>query len=169
MSRVFLAIAALALTTAASADPAPPSDTGTPAATPASAEGRHAIYIDLLGRAGLWGVGYDYRPRRWFAIGAAASYFAFDGDRFTVVAPYASLYPLVRGPHAAFVQLGPNFIRRTTPSPVPEWNGMTVSQIGAELSAGYEYRRGFLLRAYAMAAQGDHLVPWLGVSLGWTL
>ncbi|MGH2899412.1 MAG: hypothetical protein ACRDMZ_12110, partial [Solirubrobacteraceae bacterium] len=147
---MFLAIAASALATAASADPAPPpSDTGAPAT--ASSGDAHAIYIDLLGRAGLWGVGYDYRPRRWLAVGAAASYYAFDGDRFTTVAPYASLYPLVRGPHAAFVQLGPSFVRRTTPSPVPEWNGMTTTQIGAELCAGYEYRRGLLLRAYAMA------------------
>jgi hypothetical protein len=168
MSRVLLAIAALA--TAASADPAPPAappgDTGTPAA--GSPEGAHAFYIDLLGRAGLWGIGYDYRPRRWLAIGAAASYYALDGDRFTTVAPYASLYPLVRGPHAAFVQLGPSLVRRTTPSPVPEWDGMTTTQIGAELCAGYEYRHGLLLRAYAMAAQAEHLVPWLGVSIGWT-
>ena len=169
MSRVLPAIAALALATAASADPAPPRDTGAPATEPSSNAGSLAIYIDLLGRAGLWGVGYDYRPRRWLAVGAAASYYAFDGDRFTTVAPYASLYPIVRGPHAAFVQLGPSLVRRTTPSPVPEWNGMTTTQIGAELCAGYEYRRGVLLRAYAMASQGDHLVPWLGLSLGWTL
>jgi hypothetical protein len=169
MSRVLLAIAALALATSVSADPAPPRDTGAPAVQPSSDPGAHAIYIDLLGRAGLWGVGYDYRPRRWLAVGAAASYYAFDGDRFTTVAPYASLYPLVRGPHAAFVQLGPSFVRRTTPSPVPEWDGMTTTQIGAALCAGYEYRRGVLLRAYAMASQGDHLVPWLGVSIGWTL
>ena len=169
MSRVLPAIAALALATPALADPAPPRDTGAPATESSPDPGAHAIYVDLLGRAGLWGVGYDYRPRRWLAVGAAASYYAFDGDRFTIVAPYASLYPLVRGPHAAFVQLGPSFIRRTTPSPVPEWNGMTASQIGAELCAGYEYRRGFLLRVYAMAAQGDHLVPWLGLSIGWTL
>src|SRR5262245_61576140 len=112
MSRVLLAIAALA--TVASAEPAPPEpqrDTGAPAAQPTSPADPHAIYIDLLGRAGLWGVGYDYRPRRWFAVGAAASYYAFDGDRFTTVAPYAALYPLVRGPHAAFVQLGPSFVR----------------------------------------------------------
>jgi hypothetical protein len=173
MSRVFFATAAIvALATVASADPAPapaPRDTGPPATQPSSAADAHAIYIDLLGRAGLWGVGYDYRPRRWLAVGAAASYYVFDGDRFTTVAPYAALYPLVRGPHAAFVQLGPSFVRRTTPSPVPEWNGMTTTQIGAELCAGYEYRRGLLLRAYAMASQGDHLVPWLGLSIGWTL
>lgn len=162
MPRVLLAIALLAIR--ASADPAPANDG--PSATPA--EARHAIYVDLLGRGGLWGVGYDYRPRRWFAIGAAASYYSFDGDRFTTLAPYAALYPLAGRHHAAFVQLGPSAVRRTTPSPVPEWNGMTTTRIGAALCAGYEYRRGVLFRAYAMASQGDHLVPWLGLSVGWT-
>jgi hypothetical protein len=169
MSKALLAIAMIAMSaTIAPADPAPPTrtDGGERAERPA---GAHAIYVDLLGRAGLWGIGYDYRPRRWLAVGAAASYYSFDGDRFTTLAPYASLYPLVRGPHAAFLQLGPSLVRRTTPSPVPEWNGMTTTRIGAELCAGYEYRRGVLIRAYAMASQGDHLVPWLGVSLGWTL
>ena len=33
----------------------------------------------------------------------------------------------------------------------------------------YEYRNRILFRAYAMASKADHLVPWLGVSLGWTL
>jgi hypothetical protein len=166
MSRVLLAIAMLAAM--ASADPAPPAttDAGEPAAR---LERRHAIYVDLLGRAGLWGIGYDFRPRRWLAIGAAASYYSLDGDRFTTLAPYAALYSLVRGPHAAFVQLGPDLVRRRTPSPVPEWDGMTTTRLGAELCAGYEYRRGVLVRAYAMASQGDHLVPWLGISLGWTL
>src|SRR5262245_61012500 len=165
MSRVLLAIAVLA--TAATADP------GAPATTTGSETGalaaRHAIYVDLLGRAGLWGVGYDFQPRRWLALGAAASYYSFDGDRFSTIAPYAALYPIARGHHAGFVQLGPNLVRRTTPSPVPEWDGMTTTRLGVELCAGYEYRSGLLVRAYAMASQGDHLVPWLGISLGWTL
>lgn len=130
---------------------------------------RHAIYVDVLGKAGLWGLGYDWQVRRRFAIGAAASYYSFDGDRITTLAPYVAAYPLGRGHHRGFLQLGPSLSRRTTPSPVPEWSGMTTSRVGAELSAGYEYRNGVLLRAYAMASQGDHLVPWLGASLGWTL
>src|SRR5678816_4335597 len=103
MSRVFLALAALVTT--ASADPAPrdSSDTGD---APAPHARRHAIYVELLGRAGLWGIGYDFQPRRWLAIGAAASYYALDGDRFSTIAPYAALYPVSHGGHAAFVQLG---------------------------------------------------------------
>lgn len=153
MSRVLLAIALLA--TPAFADPEAPAD--------------HAIYVDVLGKAGLWGVGYDWQPRRRWAIGAAASYYSFDGDRVTTLAPYLAGYPIARGRHRGFVQLGPSLVRRTTPSPVPDWDGMTTTRVGAALCAGYEYRNGVLVRVYAMASQGEHLVPWLGASLGWTL
>jgi hypothetical protein len=174
MSRVFLALAALAQATAtatASADPGPQRDAPAPGtrAPATSSPARHAVYVDLLGRAGLWGLGYDYQPRRWLGFGAAASFYILDGDRFSTIAPYAALYPIARGAHSAFLQLGPSASRRTTPSPVPEWDGMSTTQLGAALCAGYEYRRGVLFRAYAMASKGDHLVPWLGVSLGWTL
>ena len=37
-----------------------------------------------------------------------------------------------------------------------------------ELSTGYEYRRGVLVRVYGMAALGERLVPWVGVDVGWT-
>lgn len=181
MSRVLLAIAAVA--SVASAEPGPPAvdhtgetprdslslvDSTGEAARPEGLARRHAIYVDLLGRAGLWGLGYDFRPRRWFAVGAAASYYALDGDRFTTLAPYAAVYPIASNHHAAFLQLGPSVTRRTTPSPVPEWDGMTTTRLGGALCAGYEYRRRALVRIYAMLSQGDHLVPWLGVSLGWT-
>jgi hypothetical protein len=130
---------------------------------------RHAIYIDVLGKAGLWGAGYDWQFRHRFAVGAAASYYSFDGDHVTTLAPYVAAYPLERGHHRGFVQLGPTAVRRTTPSPVPEWSGMTTTRIDAELCAGYEYRNRVLVRVYAMASEGDHLAPWLGASFGWTL
>lgn len=160
MSRVILAIALLATTTPVSAEP---DLHATSDAAP------HAIYVDVLGKTGLWGLGYDWQFWRRFAIGATASYTSFDGDHITQLVPYVAAYPLERGHHRGFVQLGPDLVRRTTPSPVPEWSGMTTSRVGAELCAGYEYRNGVLLRAYAMASQGDHLVPWLGASFGWTL
>lgn len=130
--------------------------------------GDHAIYLDVLGKAGLWGIGYDWR-HRWFAIGAAASYYSFDGDRILTLAPYVAAYPLGSGRHRGFVQLGPTVSRRTTPSPVPQWDGMTTTELDGALSAGYEYRNHILFRAYGMAIKGDHLLPWLGASIGWTL
>jgi hypothetical protein len=187
--RVLLAIALLA--TAASADPAVPArdlrvaaaipDRGDPdpavrassaaePAAPAAIDARHhAIYLELGGRAGLWGVGYDWQPHPRLAVGAAASYYSFDGDHITTLAPYLAAYPLGLGRHRAFVQLGPTLSRRTTPSPVPEWNGLTTTKLTAEAGGGYEYRNGVLARLYVMASKGDHLVPWFGASFGWTL
>jgi hypothetical protein len=161
----------VAAATEPASDPPPSLDASLGAAldAPADDAGRHAIYIDVLGKAGLWGVGYDWQFWHRFAVGAAASYYSFDGDHVTTLAPYVAVYPLERGHHRGFVQLGPTAVRRTTPSPVPEWNGMTTTRIDAELCAGYEYRNGVLVRVYAMASEGDHLAPWLGASFGWTL
>jgi hypothetical protein len=183
--RVLLAIALLA--TSASADPASTHDVRVAAAIPDPTEAdpavrasssaapdpagarRHAIYLELGGRAGLWGVGYDWQPHPRFAVGAAASYYSFDGDHITTFAPYLAAYPLGLGHHRAFVQLGPTVSRRTTPSPVPEWDGFTTTKLTAEAGGGYEYRNGVLARFYVMASKGDHLVPWFGASVGWTL
>ncbi len=46
---------------------------------------------------------------------------------------------------------------------------MTTTGFDAELSTGYEYRDHILVRAYVMGAAGEHVVPWLGASLGGTL
>lgn len=176
--RVLLALALLA--TSASADPVRPVRVAL-SAEPAVADDLqltltapakprdHAIYLELGGRAGLWGVGYDWQFHRRFAVGAAASYYSFDGDRISTLAPYVAAYPIDRGRHRGFVQLGVGLSRRTTPSDFAEWGGYSTDTLGPELCAGYEYRNHVLIRAYAMAKREDHLLPWLGASFGWTL
>ena len=129
---------------------------------------RHAVYAELFGKGGLWGFGYDAQLTRRVAIGAVASYYVLGGDRYTTLSPYVAAYPIGER-HRWFIQLGPQFVRRSTPSPVPEWDGMSENALGGELSSGYEYRNSVLVRIYAMAAVGDRFVPWLGASLGWTL
>jgi hypothetical protein len=174
MYRVALAACALlSSSTAAFAEPVAASASATaPSAAPTSSastpERHHAIYVDLLGKGGLWGVGYDYRTHR-LALGATVSYYSYDGDRITTIAPYLAAYPLSRGHHSAFVQAGPELVRRFTPSPVPEWMGLAQTHWNAEASVGYEYRARLLVRAYVMVQKGDHVVPWLGASLGWSL
>jgi hypothetical protein len=151
------------------ATPAEPMLRASAASPPTRRAARHAIYLELGGRAGLWGVGYDWQPHRKFALGAAASYYSFDGDHVTTFAPYVAAYPLGSGRHRGFVQLGPTVSRRTTPSPVPEWDGASSTRVSAEVGAGYEYRHGVLARVYLMASKSEHLVPWFGASVGWTL
>jgi len=139
------------------------------ASSAANAEpARHAAYIDVLGKAGLWGLGYDYELVPRFAVGAVGSYYVLGGDRYTTLAPYATVYPVGHDHLRALVQLGPQFVRHVTPSPVPEWDGMTSTRGGAALCGGVEYRRGVLVRVYGMLSVGEHVAPWLGVSVGWS-
>ena len=163
--RVF-SLVALALATPVAADPQPA--TSTTAAVTVTAEPHHAVYLELLGKGGLWGAGYDYQLSRRFAVGGVASYYVLGGDRYLTFSPYLAAYPVLRDAHRWFVQLGPQVVRRTTPSPVPEWDGMSTTAFAGELSSGYEYRRGVLVRVYAMASVGDRFTPGIGVSLGWS-
>ncbi len=135
----------------------------------AAAEPTHAVYAEGLGKGGLYGVGYDLGLTRRLGLGAVASYYVLGGDRFTRLAPYVTAYPWRGARHGWFVQAGPLWVHRHTPSPGPEWQGRTTASVDAEVSMGYEYRRGVLLRGYVMGALGERFAPWLGVSVGWAL
>jgi hypothetical protein len=128
-----------------------------------------AIYVDALGKGGLWGLGYDLRLTPRFVVGAVGSMYVLGGDRFTTFSPYVGVYPIAGAHHGWFAHVGPQLQWRTTASPGPEWSGMTTSGIGAELSSGYEYRNHVVLRLYGMAAVGARVVPWVGASFGWSL
>lgn len=135
----------------------------------APVERPHAVYLELLGKGGLWGFGYDYRVNGWLGAGLTGSFSVVDGQRVLGLSPYLAAYPLGSGRHRGFLHLGPQLFHVSTPSPVPEWTGTSSTGLGAEASAGYEYRDGILVRVYAMAAAGkDGVAPWLGVSIGWT-
>jgi len=140
-----------------------------PSVTRSSEPARQLISVELFGKGGLWGLGYEWRTGR-FAIGSVESFYLLAGDRFMTVSPYAAVYPLSGARHRWFVHVGPQLVHRTTPSPVPEWQGTSATSYDAELSTGYEYRRqALVVRGYAMASLGDHVVPWLGTSVGWLL
>lgn len=150
----------------------PPS--GAPASsTVASAPSRtsaHAIYVELLGKGGLWGLGYDYQFHPRVGVGAAGSYYVLDGQRVLDFSPYLVGYVLGTHRHRWFLQGGPQFSYVQTPSPVPEWPGSSTTGVGAELCSGYEYRHGFLLRLFGMVTVGKGgTAPWMGISLGWSI
>ena len=138
-------------------------------ARPAHAERRHDVTIEALGKGGLWGLGYDYHFRHRFAVGSVGSYYQLSGDRYLTFSPYVMAYP-VRGERFGwFAQLGPQLIHHSTPSPVPEWQGMSTTTFAGQLSSGIEFRDRIIVRAYAMMSVGEHVVPWIGASIGWTL
>lgn len=138
--------------------------------SPSRAEPRHVVYLEAFGKGGLWGLGYAFTLDRRLAVGAVASSHPLDGQRVTSLAPYVALYPLATRRHRWFIDAGPQLVRLSTPSPVPEWSGTVEHGIGGQLSTGYEYRRGVLLRAFAMVGAGKGgVAPWFGVDVGWTL
>lgn len=147
------------------ADPAPAVSV---AATAQNQARRNALYIDLLGKGGAWGLGYEWRARPWLTLGAVGSYYQLHGDGFASFSPYVGLYPITRGHHSWFTQLGPQILHHTTSSPGPEWQGMSTTGFTAELSSGYEYRSKLLVRVYGMVTAGDRVAPWFGASIGWT-
>jgi hypothetical protein len=131
---------------------------------------RHAIYVEALGKGGLWGVGYDHQVTPRLGWGVAASFFIVDTERVTSVSPYLVVNVLGNQRHHWFVHLGPQVVHVAIPSPVPEWDGTSRTGVGGEISTGWEYRNGVVLRLFVMAAGGKGGVsPWLGASLGWTL
>jgi hypothetical protein len=135
----------------------------------AVAEPREVVSLELGGKGGLWGLGFEWRPR-WYLVGVVGSYYPLSGDRFATLSPYAGVFPLISEHHAWFLHAGPQVVHHATPSPFPEWQGVGATGWGVEVSSGYEYRRGpVVARAYAMLSLGDHLVPWIGTGVGWSL
>lgn len=135
---------------------------------PAAAESRHAAYVEVLGKGGLWGLGYDYQLTRRLAVGSVGSYYVLGGDHFATLSPYVAAYPLRGARHGWFVHAGPQLVHRATPSPVPEWSGASATTLDLELSTGYEYRGRVILHVYGMTAIGDRVVPWIGAGIGWS-
>jgi hypothetical protein len=167
--KILLFVVAATLTSTATAHAEPPSPTEASASAPSLALD-HSIYVELLGKAGLWGLGYDYQFHPRFAAGATASFYILDGERIFNFSPYLTAYLVGLGHHRWFVQAGPQLSYVQTPSPVPEWPGSSATGVGADLCSGYEYRARLLVRVFGMATLGqDGISPWLGVSLGWTL
>jgi hypothetical protein len=142
------------------------------AAAPAAvarADERQAAYVEVLGKGGLGGVGWDLLATRRLGGGIAASFYVLDGQRVLSLSPYLAVYPVRAGRHGWFAHVGPQLVRVATPSPVPEWPGHTDLGVGVEVSSGYEYRHGLLARVYLMASAGEAgIAPWLGASVGWS-
>lgn len=133
----------------------------------ANAERRHSIYVEGLGKGGLWGLGYGYQPARRWALGAVVSAWVLDGQRVFGASPFVTIYPLGTRTHRLFVDVGPQVVHISTPSPVPEWMGTSSTGIGGQMSIGYERRGPLLVRAFAMGAAGENgIAPWIGVDVG---
>lgn len=131
-------------------------------------EPRHAVYVELLGRAGMWGLGYEYRRDARWSLGGAVSALEVDGRLTVTASPYVGLELATRGRHAWLAQAGAQLTHERIRSPVPEWDGDSATGIGAQLATGYEYRGPVLVRASLMLVAGrGGVAPWGGLTMGY--
>lgn len=134
----------------------------------ASADDRHLVYVELLGKGGAYGVGYEYSLLPRLSFGGAASFTALDGQHLTTVAPYVHATLFGKASHRAYTELGAIVAHSHIASPVSDWKGMTNTGTGGFLSLGYEHaRKRLVFRAAGSVVAGDGGVgPMVGISIG---
>jgi hypothetical protein len=138
-------------------------------ATAAEPRPRQVAYVELFGKGGLGGLGYDIELGERVGAGLAASFYVLDDSRILSLSPYLTTWILGDGRHRWFVHAGPQIVRVSMRSPVPEWPGTTRHGVGVEVSSGWEYRARVVVRVFAMGTWGKGgFGPWLGVSFGWS-
>lgn len=136
----------------------------------ASAEpaNRHLVYVELLGKGGLYGVGYEYAIAPWLGFGGAASFAQVRGEQTFTVSPYLHLTALTGERHALFGEVGAILAHARVPSPVMGWDGVSDTGGGGFAALGWEYRRHHVvLRTSAAIVAGEGgVAPMLGFAIG---
>lgn len=152
----------------ACAAPAFADDALTARATPEKPFSRHLVYGELLGKGGLYGVGYEYLMAPRFSVGAAASFSVVRDQQVTTVAPYLHVTILQGKRNALFTEIGAILAHTHVPSPVAGWDGMSDTGSGGYLSVGWERgTRHLVLRASGGVVAGEGgLGPMVGFTIG---
>lgn len=132
-----------------------------------TAEPAHLVYVELLGKAGPYGVGYERRITDRLSLGAAGSYADIREQQITTVTPYLHVRLLGRK-HQLVTELGAVFVHTRIPSPVPEWDGMTDSGGGGFAALGWQRDwKHIMVRAHGSVVVGEgRATPWGGVAIG---
>jgi hypothetical protein len=131
-------------------------------------ESKNLVYGEVLGKAGLYGVGYEHALTGRLSLGAAASYAMINDQQVATIAPYLHVRILGSHRHRFFGEIGAVVARSHLPSPVMGWDGMTDSGVGAFTSLGWERRTQHLvLRVSASLVVGTGgIAPMLGFMIG---
>jgi hypothetical protein len=134
-------------------------------AEPAS---KHLVYVELLGKGGLYGLGYEYAIAPWLGFGGAASYAEIRDEQLFTVSPYLHFNVLQGERHALFTEVGAILAHSRVPSPVMNWDGVSDTGSGGYLSLGWEYhRRHLVLRTSGAIVAGEGgVAPMLGFAIG---
>ncbi len=126
------------------------------------------LYVEALGKAGAYGVGFERVMTERLSLGVAASFISLAGQHIYTAAPYLHGTVLGSARHALFGEVGAVLAHSRIPSPVEDWDGMSDTGGGGFLSIGYEYRRSrFVVRVSGAVVAGEGgLGPMIGIALG---
>ena len=156
----------------AAADEAPPDSSSearsvgpTASSEPVS---RHLVYVELLGKGGEYGVGYELTITPRLAIGGAGSFAKVQDEQIVTGAAYLHAMILERRAHSLYAEIGGIVAHSRIPSPVSDWQGMSKTGTAGFLSIGYQHAsRHLVLRGSFSAVEGlGGLAPMAGLSVG---
>ena len=133
-----------------------------------SSGGRHLIYVELLGKAGAYGLGYEYTVMPWLALGVAGSFAVVSDQQIATAAPYLHFTLLGHNHHRMYTEIGGVLAHSRIPSPVSDWKGINNTGGGGFWSLGYEHTsKHVVVRASGSAVAGaGGLGPMIGLSIG---
>jgi hypothetical protein len=132
------------------------------------ARSSHLVYVEALGKGGLYGVGYEHTITQSLSLGVAGSFAVLNDQRVTTIAPYVHGTIKSGQRHALFTEVGAVLAHSHLPSPVAGWDGMTDTGGGGFASLGWEYsRRHVVLRASGSLVVGEGGIgPMFGFAIG---
>ena len=129
---------------------------------------QHTVYAEAFGKAGPYGIGYEYAITKRLALGVVGSYAVVSDQQLTTVAPYVHADFLRGKRHSMYGDFGIIFVHSRIPSPVPEWDGMSDSGAGGQATLGWEWRpwRLVVRTSLGFALGEGGLAPFLGFAVG---
>ncbi|HUS29580.1 MAG TPA: hypothetical protein VMZ53_13800 [Kofleriaceae bacterium] len=129
---------------------------------------KHLVYVEALGKGGLYGIGYEHGITSRLALGAAGSFAVVSDQQVLTFAPYVHGTIVAGRRHAFFTEVGAVLAHSHLPSPVEGWDGMSDSGGGGFASLGWEYRRNHVvLRASGSVVAGEGGIgPMFGFAVG---
>ena len=126
------------------------------------------VYVEALGKAGTYGVGYEHGVTERIALGFEGSYARLREQDLATAVPYVHVTPLRRGANALFGELGVELGYSRLESAVPRWMGTSTTALGGVASVGYErtWKHVVVRGALSLLAGKGGMAPWAGLAIG---
>lgn len=134
----------------------------------AHADTERVVYVEVLGKGGAYGLGYEEPITPRLSLGVAASFVEIRDEQIATFAPYVHGIIAERGPHALVADVGATVVRTHVPSPVMSWDGATDTGAGGFAALGYEHRWSKIIAraALSVVAGEGGVAPWGGLTIG---